>query len=107
MRSEILRGLSRVLPGTSPRKASIAFILTMFYLIAFEGHAASVRGIVTDTSGGKVSGATVALLSGGAIVGSAQSHADGNFEILTGLSGRFFLVTSAKGYRQLETPAFY
>ena len=32
MRSEILRGLSRVLPGTSPRKASIAFILTMFYI---------------------------------------------------------------------------
>ncbi len=69
--------------------------------------AASIRGTVTDQSGAKVTGATVALLSGGKVVGSAVSAADGSFQILTGLTGRFYLVTSAKSFRQLETPGFY
>ena len=70
-------------------------------------HGASVRGVVTDASGAKVTGATVALLQNGKVVGSAVSEADGSYQILTGLSGRFFLVTSAKSFRQLETPGFY
>ena len=103
LRGRLARTLSRIYAG----KFSPALLFTSFCLIAVQSQAASVRGIVTDTSGAKVSGATVALLSNGAIVGSAVSHGDGNFEILTGSSGRFFLVTSAKGYRQLETPGFY
>ncbi|HEV2137117.1 MAG TPA: TonB-dependent receptor [Terracidiphilus sp.] len=70
-------------------------------------HAASIRGTVTDSSGAKVSGAAVVLISNGAVVGSAVSHADGSFEITTGTGGRFFLVISAKSFRQLQTPDFY
>jgi vitamin B12 transporter len=70
-------------------------------------HAASVRGFVTDSTGAKVTGATVALVSNGKIVATAVSHSDGSFEILTGTSGRFFLVVSAKSFRQLQTPDFY
>ena len=69
--------------------------------------AASVRGVVTDTTGAKVTGATVALLSGGRVVGSAVSAADGSYQVLTGLAGRFYIVVSAKSFRQIETPGFY
>jgi iron complex outermembrane receptor protein/vitamin B12 transporter len=69
--------------------------------------AASIRGVVTDASGAKVTGATVVLINGGKAVGSAASTADGSFQILTGIQGRFFLVVSAKSFRQLETPSFY
>lgn len=69
--------------------------------------AASVHGVVTDASGAKVSGANVVLISHGTQVSSALSGADGSFQILTGATGRFYLVVSAKSFRQIETPGFY
>ena len=69
--------------------------------------AASIRGVVTDTTGAKVTGANVALVSEGKVVAMAVSTADGSFQILTGGEGRFFLVVSAKSFRQLQTPDFY
>jgi vitamin B12 transporter len=69
--------------------------------------AASIRGIVTDTSGAKVSGASVALLSKGGVAGTAVSGADGSFQILTGVQGRFYLVVTARTFRQLQTPSFF
>jgi iron complex outermembrane receptor protein/vitamin B12 transporter len=69
--------------------------------------AASIRGVVTDTSGAKVTGATVVLISGGKAVATAVSTADGSFQMITGIEGRFFLIVSAKSFRQLETPGFY
>ena len=41
------------------------------------------------------------------MVATAVSTADGSFQILTGVQGRFFLVVSAKSFRQIETPGFY
>lgn len=70
-------------------------------------HAASIRGMVTDSSGSRVSGAVVALIQNGKVVTSTVTGSDGSYEITTGTSGRFFLVVSAKSFRQLETPAFY
>jgi vitamin B12 transporter len=69
--------------------------------------AASIRGVVTDTSGAKITGANVVLISGGKPIGSDVSKADGSFQILIGAEGRFFLVVSASSFRQLETPGFY
>jgi iron complex outermembrane receptor protein/vitamin B12 transporter len=69
--------------------------------------AASIHGVVTDASGAKVTGANVVLVSNGKVVATAVSTADGSFQILTGATGRFFLVVSAKSFRQLETPGFY
>ncbi len=69
--------------------------------------AASIRGVVTDPSGAKITGANVALLSNGKVVAAAVSTADGSFQISTGTTGRFFLVVSAKSFRQVETPGFY
>jgi iron complex outermembrane receptor protein/vitamin B12 transporter len=84
-------------------------IFTAILLSAFGAvcTAASIHGVVTDASGAKVTGANVVLFSNGKVVATAVSTADGSFQILTGATGRFFLVVSAKSFRQLETPGFY
>lgn len=69
--------------------------------------AAAIRGVVSDASGAKVTGATVVLINRGKPAGAAVSTADGSFEINTGVAGRFYLAVTAKGFRQLETPGFY
>jgi vitamin B12 transporter len=89
-----------------PTFAVLAFLFLCACLATTAG-AASIRGVVTDTSGARVKGATVGLLTRGQVVASAVSGADGSYEILTGESGRFFIVVSAKSFRQLETPGFY
>ena len=81
-----------------------AILLTAFGAVC---PAASIHGVVTDASGAKVIGANVVLVSKGKVASSAISGADGSFQILTGATGRFFLVVSAKSFRQIETPGFY
>ncbi len=85
-------------------RALAAFFLVLFAAFA---SAASIRGVVTDATGAKVTGAAVSLFSNGKVIASAVSSADGSFEILTGATGRFFLVVSARSFRQLQTPDFY
>ncbi|MGA2809145.1 MAG: TonB-dependent receptor plug domain-containing protein [Terracidiphilus sp.] len=91
--------LSRALPRT--------FALLLLSAAVALCPAASIRGVVTDASGAKVTGANVVLVSNGKAVASTLSTADGSFQILTGVEGRFFLVVSATSFRQLETPGFY
>ena len=84
--------------------------LFAFILISFSAAlcpAASIRGVVTDASGARVTGANVVLISKGNAVATAVSTADGSFQSLTGVEGRFFLIASAKSFRQLQTPGFY
>ena len=99
--------LRRSLVCAAVRFPSAFLALALTLATSLAAHAASVRGFVTDASGAKVTGATVALLQNGKVVGSAVSAADGSFQILTGTSGRFFIVVSAKSFRQIETPGFY
>jgi vitamin B12 transporter len=82
-------------------------LLMLAFRFMGAANAASVRGVVTDITGARVKGATVALLNKGQVTGSAVSGADGSYQILTGLTGRFYIVVSAKNFRQLETPGFY
>jgi iron complex outermembrane receptor protein/vitamin B12 transporter len=91
--------LSRALPRAFAFLLLVAGVATCL--------AASVRGVVTDTSGAKITGANVVLVSDGKPVGTDISKADGSFQILSGVEGRFFLVVSASSFRQLETPGFY
>jgi vitamin B12 transporter len=91
--------LSRVLPSI--------IIVLLFAAHAAVCIAASVRGVVTDPAGAKVTDANVSLVSNGKVVATAVSTADGSFQILTGTAGRFFLVVSAKSFRQVSTPGFY
>lgn len=85
----------------------LAFIAILLAVAPGSCPAASIRGVVTDTSGAKVKGAIVDLLIEGRVVGTTVSAADGSYQILTAIEGRFFLVVSAKSFRQLETPGFY
>jgi len=84
---------------------ALAFILLSLAVAACP--AASVRGMVTDASGAKIVGASVALVQNGKVVASTVSAVDGSFQILTGIEGRFFLMVSGKSFRQVETPGFY
>jgi iron complex outermembrane receptor protein/vitamin B12 transporter len=91
-----------------PRRASLSiFFALIFAASAAVCVAATIRGVVTDPSGAKVTGATVSLLSNGKVVANAVSTADGSFEITSGSTGRFFLVAQAKSFRQVQTPEFY
>ena len=102
-----------IMPVSSSSRALTCSALSHLFaviLIVFTSSsclAASIRGVVTDATGAKVTGANVVLVSNGQVVASAVSTADGSFEILTGGDGRFFLVVSAKSFRQLQTPDFY
>jgi len=89
------QSLIRRRPAPLPTFAVLAFLFLSACLPIAAG-AASIRGVVTDTSGARVKGATVGLLTRGQVVASAVSGADGSYEILTGESGRFFIVVSAK-----------
>jgi iron complex outermembrane receptor protein/vitamin B12 transporter len=98
---------SNLLRAASSRFLAHAFAVFFLAQCAAFCLAASIRGVVTDATGAKVTGASVSLVSNGKVVASAVSTADGSFEITTGTSGRFFLVVSAKSFRQLQTPDFY
>jgi vitamin B12 transporter len=91
------------LSSALPRLLTIALLIVSAALC----QAASIRGVVTDATGAKITGARVVLLNNGKVVGATVSTADGSFQIMTGVEGRFFLVVSAKTFRQLETPGFY
>jgi len=95
------------LPAISCRGMRHAVAAILFGLLASVSHAASIRGVVTDASGAKVTGASVSLVSNGTVVASSVSSSDGSFELTTGSAGRFFLVVTAKSFRQLQTPDFY
>lgn len=85
-------------------RAFAALFPALFAAVCFAG---SVHGIVTDASGARVSGASIALVSNGQVVANGVSASDGSFDITTGSSGRYFLVVSAHSFRQLQTPDFY
>lgn len=90
-----------------PSRVFCLQFLALWFVCTAICHAASIRGIVTDPSGAKVTGARVALVSNGKVVAEAVSTADGSFQILTGATGRFFLVVSAKSFREVQAPGFY
>jgi iron complex outermembrane receptor protein/vitamin B12 transporter len=93
----------------APRRGLIPLFAATLLIAAsaLTAHAASIHGIVTDATGARVTGASVALISNGQVIASAASVADGSFTLTTGLSGRFFLLVSASNFRQLQTPDFY
>jgi iron complex outermembrane receptor protein/vitamin B12 transporter len=94
-------------PAVSCRVLRHAIAAVFFIILATASHAASIRGVVTDGTGAKVTGASVSLVSNGMVVASAVSSSDGSFQLTTGTAGRFFLVVTAKSFRQLQTPDFY
>lgn len=85
----------------------LILLLLTFLTFTLSLHAVSVRGTVTDTSGAAVRGATVLLVLNGKVVGSTVSAGDGSFQLMTGMTGHFFVIVKSKSFRQLQTPDFY
>jgi iron complex outermembrane receptor protein/vitamin B12 transporter len=99
--------VSLFLHSLSRRTLPRLFVVILIFLASTACSAASIRGVVTDTTGAKITGARVTLVFKGKAIGAVVSTADGSFEITTGVDGRFFLVASATSFRQLQTPDFY
>ena len=70
-------------------------------------HAVVVRGTVTDTLGAPVAAARIQLIQGKGTSAFAISNADGSFEIRSGDSGRFLLLSSAKTFAPNIGKDFY
>ena len=99
--------MSHLLRAFFARRLARALAITLLAQCALFAFAASIRGVVTDATGAKVTGASIALMSNGKVIASTVSASDGSFELTTGTSGRYFLVVSASSFRQLQTPDFY
>ncbi len=92
-------------PARTPRLYLLASLLfASSCSIAF---AAEVHGRVTDTLGAPVSGADLALVEAGKVVGNARSLADGTYSLRTGDAGHFYVIVVSQTFRQIATPAFY
>jgi vitamin B12 transporter len=89
--------------GFRLRALSAIFVL-LFSASAFAG---VIRGTVTDATGATVKGATVVLMNEDKFVSKTVSTADGSYQFVTGQSGRYELIITAEGFRQLAPPAFY
>jgi vitamin B12 transporter len=81
-----------------------SLLFTSSLSVAF---AAEVHGRVTDTLGAPISGAELALLEGGKMVGSTHSLADGSYTLRSGNAGHFYVIVVSQSFRQVATPAFY
>ncbi len=66
-----------------------------------------VRGVVTDSLGAAVPGARVQLIHGKTTASFGVSGADGSFEIRSGDSGRFLLLTGARTFAPNIGKDFY
>jgi iron complex outermembrane receptor protein/vitamin B12 transporter len=82
-------------------------LCAILFLFASTAHAGVIHGVVTDTTGSVVKGATIVLYSGGKFVSSTVSMADGTYQFTTGRAGRFAIQISADTFQQLAAPVFY
>ncbi len=84
-----------------------AILLTSLALASIAAHAVVVRGTVTDQLGAPVPGAHIQLIQGKGTASSAISGPDGSFEVRSGASGRFLLLTSAQTFAPNIGTDFY
>jgi len=103
------------MPSPSPRLHAPALLRSKFSRIALAAtallpatlHAVVVRGTVTDQLGAPVPGARVQLIQGKNTASFAMAGSDGSFEIRSGDSGRFLLLTSARTFAPNIGADFY
>lgn len=81
--------------------------LCLLGLLSSAAHAVVVRGRVTTPLGAGVPRARVQLIDGGKAIAETVTDENGNYEIRTGDSGRFTLLTSAGGYLPAVGTDFY
>lgn len=69
--------------------------------------AVTVHGTVTDPLGAVIPNAVVALVHNGKVVKTAKTRADGSYELMSSLSGRFYVLAGGHTFRQMTTKSFY
>lgn len=82
----------------APALAHPKLLSLILALTPLAAHAVVVRGTVTDQLGVPVPGARVQLIQGKQTASIAISGSDGSFEIRSGDTGRFLLLTSASTF---------
>lgn len=81
--------------------------IVVLFACAAAVHAVSVSGTVTDPLGYPIANAVVALVQNGKVVVAARTGPDGGYTLISGRSGRFYVLASGRSFRQLETHSFY
>jgi vitamin B12 transporter len=76
-------------------------------LLVSTAQAAIIRGTVTNSLGVPIVHANVVLLQNGQIVAVAISQSDGQYQISSSVAGRFYVLVSAKNFKQISTQSFY
>jgi vitamin B12 transporter len=81
----------------------------MLWLVFFwrSTEAAIVHGTVTDPLGQPVIHASVVLVQNGQILALALTRTDGSYQISSSASGRFYVLISASGFKQITSLSFY
>ena len=82
-------------------------LLVSICFLCCQAKAAIVRGTVTNAVGMPIVHANVVLLQNGQILALAISRTDGSYQISSSAAGRFYVLISAKGFKQITTTSFY
>ncbi len=95
----VVRRLRRVMAVS----LSAAFLLA----IPIQIHAVTVHGTVSDPLGAVIPDAVVALVHNGQVVETTKTRADGSYDVVSPLSGRFYVLAGGHSFRQISTKSFY
>lgn len=87
----------------------LAVSLSAIFLAAFSTqlYAVTVHGTVTDPLGEVIPNAVVALVHDGHVVKTTKTRADGSYELISPLHGRFYVLAGGHSFRQMSTKSFY
>lgn len=84
-----------------------ALLAGVAFAAAGSAQAAIVQGTVSDLLGSPVARATVVLFKDGQIVAHTVTQSDGSYRLTTGSSGHFYVLVSAKTFKQVMTQGFF
>ncbi len=84
---------------------SLSVISVAFFCLPLR--AVTVHGTVRDPLGAVIPNAVVALVHNGQVVKTVKTRADGSYELVSPLSGRFYVLAGGHSFRQMTTKSFY
>ncbi|HEX3660680.1 MAG TPA: TonB-dependent receptor [Acidobacteriaceae bacterium] len=92
-----------------PVRRFLPVILLCTFLLGSQPalHAVSVHGTVTDPLGYPIANAVVGLVHDGKVLLEGRTAADGTYTLVSGTSGRFYVLATGHSFRQLSTQSFY
>ncbi|MGC8549796.1 MAG: TonB-dependent receptor [Acidobacteriaceae bacterium] len=89
------------------RLMAVSLAAGLVFLFPVSVFGVTVHGTVTDPLGAVIPDAVVALVHNGKVVQTTKTRADGSFELVSPLSGRFYVLAGGHSFRQMTTKSFY